>query len=88
MRFLYPNLTPRPWKLPVMLGAAAWLAVLLGMLLRAAVGQGVQVAFVVVATIVVGAFLLGWRVLLVALDRAASRTSDTPGPIRYFLRRR
>jgi phosphatidylcholine synthase len=33
VRFLYPNLTPRPWKLPVMLGAAVWLAVLLGMLL-------------------------------------------------------
>jgi phosphatidylcholine synthase len=33
VRFLYPNLTPQPWKLAVMLGAAAWLAVLLGMLL-------------------------------------------------------
>jgi phosphatidylcholine synthase len=33
VRFLYPNLTPRPWKLPVMLGAAAWAALLLGMLL-------------------------------------------------------
>jgi phosphatidylcholine synthase len=33
VRFLYPNLAPRPWKLPVMLGAAAWSAVLLGMLL-------------------------------------------------------
>jgi phosphatidylcholine synthase len=33
VRFLYPNLAPRPWKLPVMLGAAAWLAALLGMLL-------------------------------------------------------
>ncbi|HKU72057.1 MAG TPA: hypothetical protein VJQ51_14580 [Burkholderiales bacterium] len=33
VRFLYPNLAPRPWKLPVMLGAAAWLAVLLAMLL-------------------------------------------------------
>ena len=32
VRFLYPNLTPRRWKLPVMLGAAAWLAMLLGML--------------------------------------------------------
>jgi phosphatidylcholine synthase len=32
VRFLYPNLAPRPWKLPVMFGAAAWLAVLLGML--------------------------------------------------------
>jgi phosphatidylcholine synthase len=33
VRFLYPNLTPRPWKLPVMLGAGVWLAGLLGMLL-------------------------------------------------------
>ena len=33
VRFLYPNLTPRRWRLPVMLGAAAWLALLLGMLL-------------------------------------------------------
>jgi phosphatidylcholine synthase len=33
VRFLYPNLTPRPWKLPVMLGAVAWLAMLLGMLI-------------------------------------------------------
>ena len=33
VRFLYPNLAPKPWKLPVMLGAAAWLVMLLGMLL-------------------------------------------------------
>jgi phosphatidylcholine synthase len=33
VRFLYPNLAPRPWKLPVMLGAFAWLALLIGMLL-------------------------------------------------------
>jgi phosphatidylcholine synthase len=32
VRFLYPNLTPRPWKLPVVLGAAAWLAMILAML--------------------------------------------------------
>ena len=32
VRFLYPNLTPRPWKLPVMLGAAVWLVMMLGML--------------------------------------------------------
>lgn len=24
VRFLYPNLAPRPWKLPVMIGAAIW----------------------------------------------------------------
>jgi phosphatidylcholine synthase len=33
VRFIYPNLAPRPWKKPVMVGAAAWAAVLLGMLL-------------------------------------------------------
>jgi phosphatidylcholine synthase len=32
VRFLYPNLAPRPWKLPVVLGALAWLAILLAML--------------------------------------------------------
>ena len=32
VRFLYPNLTPRRWKRPVMFGAAVWLAMLLGML--------------------------------------------------------
>lgn len=31
VRFLYPNLAPQPWKLPVLLGAAAWLAMMLGM---------------------------------------------------------
>jgi len=82
----------RGWKRPFSIsrtGLLAWVGtVLIGMLLRAATGQGVQVAFVVVATIVVGAFVLGWRFLLVALDRSASRTSDTPGPIGFFLRRR
>lgn len=30
--FLYPNLAPRPWKIPVIAGATAWLAMLLLML--------------------------------------------------------
>lgn len=82
----------RGWRHPFAIrrtGLPAWVgAVLVGMLLRAAVGQGVQVAFVVVAAIVLGAFLLGWRFLLVALDRSSSRGADTPGPIGFFLRRR
>ena len=32
LRFLYPNLAPRPWKVPVILGAIAWTGVLLAML--------------------------------------------------------
>jgi phosphatidylcholine synthase len=30
--FVYPNLAPRPWKLPLVLGALLWLVVLLAML--------------------------------------------------------
>jgi hypothetical protein len=82
----------RGWRHPFSIsrtGLLAWVGtVLIGMLLRAASGQGVQVAFIVVATIVVGGLLLGWRFLLVALERSASRSSDNPGPIRFFLRRR
>ena len=32
LRFLYPNLAPRRWKPAVLLGAAAWLVILLAML--------------------------------------------------------
>jgi hypothetical protein len=82
----------RGWRRPFSIartGLVVWVGtVLIGMLLRAASGQGVQVAFVVVASIVVGALLLGWRVLLAALDRSASRGRNTPGPIGFFVRRR
>jgi hypothetical protein len=82
----------RGWRRPFAIartGVPVWVAtVLVGMLLRAASGQGVQVSFVVVASIVIAAFLLGWRVLLAALDRSSTRSSDTPGPIGFFLRRR
>jgi phosphatidylcholine synthase len=48
VRFLYPNLAPRPWKLPVLLGAVAWLAILLAMLpvYRQAPGWAVGVSLV------------------------------------------
>ncbi len=32
VRFLYPNLAPPPWRMPLILGALAWLAVMLWML--------------------------------------------------------
>ncbi len=32
VRFIYPNLAPRPWRWPVLLGAAVWLLILLIML--------------------------------------------------------
>ena len=48
VRFLYPNLAPRPWKLPVMLGAALWLATLLALVIvyRAAPGWLVLLSLV------------------------------------------
>lgn len=78
----------RAWRRPVALlraGVPAWLGtVVVGMVLRAVSGQGVQPAFVVVATIVVGALLVGWRVLLAALDRASTRR-DAVSPMGRFL---
>lgn len=32
VRFLYPNLTPRPWRIPILAGAALWFVLLLAML--------------------------------------------------------
>ena len=45
-------------------GVVVWLgAVGIGMILRVLSGQGTQFSFIVVATLVLGAFLLGWRAL-------------------------
>ncbi|MBW3571093.1 MAG: phosphatidylcholine synthase [Gemmatimonadetes bacterium] len=32
VRFIYPTLAPRPWRVPLLLGAFAWLALMLAML--------------------------------------------------------
>lgn len=34
VRFVYPNLAPRPWKLPVILGAAVWGGMLVWIIVR------------------------------------------------------
>jgi hypothetical protein len=45
-------------------GVVVWASTLvLGMLLRALTGQGVALSFVVVATLVLAVFFLGWRAL-------------------------
>ena len=55
-------------------GLVVWIStVVVGMLLRVASGQGVQVSFVVVATIVLAVFLLGWRLLTALVRRARAR---------------
>ena len=51
-------------------GIPVWLcAVAAGMLLRVASGAGTAFSFVVVATVVLGVFLLGWRALAALVRR-------------------
>ncbi|GAA4670435.1 DUF3054 domain-containing protein [Frondihabitans cladoniiphilus] len=64
------------WRLPALRsGIVVWIAtVLFGMLLRVVSGQGIAVSFVIVALIVLGVFLLGWRgIVLGALRNAKNR---------------
>lgn len=67
-------LVTRAWRRPAAVaktGLPVWaITVALGMVLRALSGQGVAVAFVVVATITLAVMLLGWR----GIARLASRS--------------
>lgn len=72
-------LTMRLWRFPLAIlnaGVAVWLyTVIGGMLLRALSGQGVQTAFVIVASIVLALFLVGWRAVAAIIRRRASRSA-------------
>ncbi len=48
--------------------------VVLGLLLRAATGDGVAIGFIVVTTITLALFLLGWRAILLAVSAIRQRT--------------
>jgi FtsH-binding integral membrane protein len=65
----------RAWRRPLALfpaGVSVWLgAVALGMVLRVVSGQGTAFAFVLVALVFLGLFLLGWRL---AARLAGART--------------
>lgn len=59
---------------PVRTGLPVWaVTVAGGMILRGASGQGVQVAFVVVAAIVLAVFLVGWRLVRRLVRRARAK---------------
>lgn len=61
-------------------GGLLWLVTLfLGMALRALSGQGTALPFLIVATLVLGAGLLGWRLIGILLRRAGP--GPAPGPI-------
>ncbi|MFI0357873.1 DUF3054 domain-containing protein [Actinomadura sp. 9N407] len=56
----------RAWREPEALpiGAGIWVTtVVCGMLLRTVSGQGTALAFMIVATLFLGAVLLGWRLI-------------------------
>lgn len=61
------------WRAPravVRTGIPVWVVTVVGgMLLRALSGQGVQVAFVIVATIVLLVLLVGWRAIAALIAR-------------------
>ena len=63
-------------------GLLVWAsAVVVGMVLRALTGGGVEPSFVVVTAVVLAAFLLGWRAVAQLRERH-SATVDSPSPTR------
>lgn len=63
----------RAWRAPrrvVWTAIIIWaVTVVAGMVLRIASGQGVEPSFVIVAAVVLGAFLVGWRALSILVVR-------------------
>lgn len=76
---LLPGRPRRPWSLAW--GAVVWIVTVIGgMLLRVVSGDTAQVAFVIVATLVLGVFLVGWRAVAALLRRRAARARDVEEP--------
>ncbi|MDJ0376138.1 DUF3054 domain-containing protein [Cryobacterium sp. PH31-L1] len=72
----------RAWRHPrtiVWTGLGIWIATVAGgLLLRLASGQGVQLSFAIVTTIVLGVFLLGWRAIGALVQRVSRQRMPTP----------
>lgn len=76
---LLPARPRRPWSL--LWGVVVWaVTVAGGMLLRVLSGDTAEVPFIIVATLVLGAFLVGWRAVagLLRRRRAAAGADQTP----------
>ncbi|WP_230102144.1 DUF3054 domain-containing protein [Microbacterium sp. Bi121] len=58
-------------------GLLVWaVTVVLGLLLRAVSGQGTAVPFIIVATLTLALFLLGWRAVAALVRRARARSAS------------
>lgn len=72
---LLPGRPRRPWSLPW--GAVVWVVtVAAGMAVRMLAGDTAEVPFVVVATLVLGLFLLGWRGVAALVRRFRATRED------------
>lgn len=72
---LLPARPRRPWS-PAW-GAVVWLVTVAGgLLLRVAAGDTAQVPFIIVATLVLGVLLVGWRVVAALVRRRGARGRD------------
>ncbi|MFJ2532916.1 DUF3054 domain-containing protein [Microbacterium maritypicum] len=68
---LLPGRPRRPWT--VLWGAVVWIVTVAGgMLIRVLSGDTAEVPFIIVATLVLGAFLVGWRAITALLRRRRS----------------
>ncbi|GAA3912577.1 DUF3054 domain-containing protein [Microbacterium invictum] len=69
----------RAWRAPaapIRTGVGVWAVTLVGgMLLRMASGQGTAPPFIIVAALVLGAALVGWRAIAYAAARLRRRTT-------------
>jgi peptidoglycan/LPS O-acetylase OafA/YrhL len=73
-------LASRAWRAPLALvptGLVVWIGtVVVGVALRAATGDGAPLSFVIVTTLVLAAFLLGWRAVAAGIRRVARGRAD------------
>lgn len=72
----------RAWRRPtnILTGVAIWpVTILVGMIVRNLVfDRGTATSFVIVATLFVGTFLVGWRVVLHLIDERRVHSSGGP----------
>jgi drug/metabolite transporter (DMT)-like permease len=72
----------RPPLAIVRSGVVVWIAtVVLGIALRALTGQGIAPAFIVVATLTLGVFLMGWRAVALLVVRLRARRQRAARPV-------
>lgn len=72
--FLLPQRPRRPWTL--LWGAVVWVVtVIVGLTVRVSAGDTAQLPFIIVATLTLALFLLGWRLAAVLVRRSRTRAA-------------